>query len=49
MAALLAGLYPPKDTYMEWNKKLNWQPIPIFAQPLDEDNVNFYYTKTFYK
>ncbi len=40
MAALLAGLFPPKDTAMEWNRRLNWQPIPIFSEPLDEDSVS---------
>lgn len=40
MATVLAGLFPPKNTPMEWNHDLNWQPIPIFSQPLDEDNVN---------
>uniref|UniRef100_A0A1A9ZSA4 Acid phosphatase n=1 Tax=Glossina pallidipes TaxID=7398 RepID=A0A1A9ZSA4_GLOPL len=37
MAAVLAGMFPPKNTVMEWNIKLNWQPIPIQAQPLDRD------------
>lgn len=39
MALVLAGLFPPKNTDMEWNHYLNWQPIPIFTQPLEEDNV----------
>lgn len=42
MAAVLAGLFPPKDTALEWNRKLNWQPIPIFSEPLDEDTVWFF-------
>lgn len=25
---------------MEWNRRLNWQPIPIFSEPLDEDTVS---------
>ncbi|XP_059615582.1 venom acid phosphatase Acph-1-like [Phlebotomus argentipes] len=39
MALVLAGLWPPKDTAMEWNRKLNWQPIPIEYEPLDEDSL----------
>jgi prostatic aicd phosphatase len=39
MAMVLAGLFPPQDTAMEWNKNLNWQPIPIFSEPLDEDTL----------
>uniref|UniRef100_A0A1Y1L018 acid phosphatase n=1 Tax=Photinus pyralis TaxID=7054 RepID=A0A1Y1L018_PHOPY len=26
MALVLAGLFPPKGTVLEWNKNLNWQP-----------------------
>lgn len=40
MATVLAGLFPPKGTALEWNKGLNWQPIPIFSEPLDEDTVS---------
>lgn len=43
MALVLAALYPPKDTALEWNRKLNWQPIPIFSEPLDEDSVSVYH------
>jgi len=39
MATLLAGLFPPRDTAMEWNRRLNWQPIPIFSEPLDDDSL----------
>lgn len=39
MQVVLAGLFPPKGTAMEWNRNLNWQPIPIFSEPLDEDTV----------
>lgn len=39
MQTVLAGLFPPQGTAMEWNKNLNWQPIPIFSEPLDEDTV----------
>lgn len=39
MQVVLAGLFPPHGTAMEWNSNLNWQPIPIFSEPLDEDTV----------
>lgn len=40
MATVLAGLFPPRGTDLEWNNRLNWQPIPIFSEPLDEDTVS---------
>lgn len=40
MQVVLAGLFPPRGTAMEWNRRLNWQPIPIFSEPLDEDTVS---------
>lgn len=39
MSVVLAGLFPPVGTSMEWNRKLNWQPIPAESQPLNEDSV----------
>ncbi|XP_065086234.1 venom acid phosphatase Acph-1 [Ochlerotatus camptorhynchus] len=36
---VLASLYPPADTAQEWNKALNWQPIPYFSEPLDQDTL----------
>lgn len=36
---VLAGLFPPKNTAMEWNRKLNWQPVPIESEPLDKDTL----------
>lgn len=39
LETVLAGLFPPKDTAMEWNKKLNWQPVPIESEPLDQDTL----------
>ncbi|XP_055310683.1 prostatic acid phosphatase-like [Sitodiplosis mosellana] len=39
MQVVLAGLFPPRGTAMEWNRRLNWQPIPIFSEPLDEDTL----------
>ncbi|XP_059227038.1 venom acid phosphatase Acph-1 isoform X1 [Stomoxys calcitrans] len=37
ISVLLAGLLPPVHTPMEWNFKLNWQPIPIFVKPAESD------------
>ncbi|XP_065361200.1 venom acid phosphatase Acph-1-like [Calliphora vicina] len=37
MATVLAGMFPPSNTPMEWNPKMDWQPIPIFSEPLDKD------------
>lgn len=36
---VLAGLFPPKNSDMEWNKRLNWQPVPIESEPLDKDTL----------
>ncbi|KAH8369755.1 hypothetical protein KR093_000862 [Drosophila rubida] len=33
LQTVLAGMFPPENTPMEWNKKLNWQPIPILTEP----------------
>lgn len=40
MQMVLAGLFPPRGTGMEWSRRLNWQPIPIFSEPLEEDTVS---------
>ncbi|XP_061391753.1 lysosomal acid phosphatase-like [Musca vetustissima] len=37
MATVLAGMLPPVNTPMEWNFKLNWQPIPILSIPEELD------------
>ncbi|XP_073844028.1 prostatic acid phosphatase-like [Musca autumnalis] len=37
MATVLAGMLPPVNTPMEWNFKLNWQPIPIVSIPEEMD------------
>ncbi|XP_030388049.1 venom acid phosphatase Acph-1 [Scaptodrosophila lebanonensis] len=34
---VLAGLFPPRNTPMEWNLMLDWQPIPVFAEPEETD------------
>lgn len=36
---LLAGLFPPKGTDLEWNQQLNWLPIPYNYQDLDKDTL----------
>lgn len=36
---VLASLYPPVGTSQEWNRDLNWQPIPYFSEPLDQDTL----------
>lgn len=36
---VLAGLYPPKNSPLEWNKSLNWQPIPYSYEELDQDHL----------
>lgn len=39
MAMVLAGLFPPAGTSLEWNHRLNWQPIAIESEKLEEDSV----------
>lgn len=36
---LLAGLFPPQGTPLEWNKNLNWLPIPYNYEELDQDTL----------
>ncbi|XP_055528678.1 prostatic acid phosphatase-like [Wyeomyia smithii] len=36
---VLASLYPPQGTALEWNHDLNWQPIPYISEPLDQDTL----------
>lgn len=42
LATVLASMFPPQNTPMDWNQALNWQPIPIFSEPLDQDSVGFH-------
>jgi lysosomal acid phosphatase len=34
----LAGLYPPQG-FQVWDAEINWQPIPVHAVPVEDDNV----------
>lgn len=36
---LLAGLFPPKGTSLEWSKELNWLPILFSYEELDKDTL----------
>ncbi|XP_070492517.1 prostatic acid phosphatase-like [Chironomus tepperi] len=36
---VLAALFPPKETALEWNQNLNWQPIPYNYQELPDDTL----------
>lgn len=36
---LLAGFFPPQGTALEWNKGLNWLPIPYNYEELDKDTL----------
>lgn len=36
---VMAGLWRPKNTPNEWNKNLNWQPIDINYENLDDDTL----------
>lgn len=40
LSLVLAGIWPPKNTPLEWNKNLNWQPIPFDYEPLEKDTVS---------
>uniref|UniRef100_W8BS13 Venom acid phosphatase Acph-1 n=1 Tax=Ceratitis capitata TaxID=7213 RepID=W8BS13_CERCA len=39
LQTVMASFFPPRNTPMEWNAKYNWQPVPIFSQPLNEDSL----------
>ncbi|KAM7358489.1 venom acid phosphatase Acph-1-like isoform 2-T2 [Cochliomyia hominivorax] len=39
LQTVLSSIFPPKHTPMEWNPKYNWQPIPVYSQPLNEDSL----------
>jgi prostatic aicd phosphatase len=36
---VLAGLFPPRGTALEWNHRLNWQPFDIKYENLNEDSL----------
>lgn len=40
MQLVLAGLFPPQGTALQWNRRLDWQPIPYFSEPLSQDTVS---------
>lgn len=42
LAVVLAGLWEPHKTPLEWNPLLNWQPIPYTYEKLDEDTVRIF-------
>ncbi|XP_041770349.1 venom acid phosphatase Acph-1 [Anopheles merus] len=39
MQLVLAGLFPPQGTALQWNRRLDWQPIPYFSEPLSQDTL----------
>lgn len=41
LALVLAGLWEPQGTPLNWNPALNWQPIPYSYEELDKDTVSF--------
>lgn len=36
---VLASLYPPKKTELDWNSDLNWQPTVFNYEKLNEDSL----------
>lgn len=41
MQLFMAGMFPPRDTQLEWNLNLNFQPIVFTSQPLNNDPLLF--------
>lgn len=41
MQLFMAGLFPPRDTRLEWNHNLNYQPVFFTSQPLNNDPLLF--------
>ena len=39
--ALLAGLFPPGQSFQRFNQHLNWQPIPVHTTVKESDIVSF--------
>lgn len=46
MSTVLASFFAPRGTDMEWNTEYNWQPIPVFSEPLEQDSVRIYKVTT---
>lgn len=44
LALVLAGLWEPHGTPLDWNPALNWQPIPYTFEELDKDTVRLVLT-----
>ncbi|KAF5298672.1 hypothetical protein FQR65_LT09652 [Abscondita terminalis] len=40
LSLVLASLYPPKSTSLEWNENLNWQPV-LYQQLPDRNYLTF--------
>lgn len=41
---IAAGIWPPNET-QKWGP-INWQPVPVRCDPLNEDNVGIYIFKS---
>lgn len=39
MEALLSGLFPPANSYQQWDPTLNWFPIPVHTTSLATDTI----------
>ncbi|XP_036337097.1 prostatic acid phosphatase-like [Rhagoletis pomonella] len=39
LATILASFFAPHETAMDWNSDYDWQPIPIFSEPLEQDSL----------
>lgn len=39
VALVLAALFRPYGTPLEWNRELNWHPVPYSFEPLDTDTL----------